>query len=159
DGSTDDTAGAAREAGARVVRHENNRGAASARNTGIEATHQPWIAPLDSDDRWLPHMLSTLWPLRDDFRLVSRASGSVDSACRPKACGGAVEGKPILLTSPAQLVFPENFISASGVVVHRDTFCAAGHYRTNLPFAEDFDLWIRMLQQRPGLCIPTVVTM
>ena len=64
DGSADDTAEAARLAGARVVRHSVNRRLGAARNTGLSNATQPWIALLDSDDEWLPHHLASLWPLR-----------------------------------------------------------------------------------------------
>lgn len=36
-----------------------NRGAAAARNHAIAATHSPYIALLDADDRYHPHMLQT----------------------------------------------------------------------------------------------------
>ena len=39
------------------LRHENNRGAQTARNTGIKAAKGGWIAFLDSDDEWLPQRL------------------------------------------------------------------------------------------------------
>jgi glycosyltransferase involved in cell wall biosynthesis len=159
DGSTDDTAAAAIRAGATVLRHEENRGAAAARNTGAGATEQPWIAPLDSDDRWLPHMLSTLWPLRDGYGFVAGASVSVDGGDRPLAYGGTLAPEPIVLSSPAPLVYPENFIAASGVIIDRDTFWDAGGYRTAHRQAEDLDLWMRMLQTTTGLCVPEVVTL
>jgi glycosyltransferase involved in cell wall biosynthesis len=47
----------------RVLRHKRNLGPGAARNTGVGATDQPWVAVLDSDDEWLPHHLATLWPL------------------------------------------------------------------------------------------------
>ena len=41
----------------RVIRHEVNRGAAAARNTGIRAAKGSLIGFLDSDDFWLPQKL------------------------------------------------------------------------------------------------------
>jgi glycosyltransferase involved in cell wall biosynthesis len=41
----------------RYVRHQSNRGAQAARNSGIIAARGQWIAFLDSDDEWLPESL------------------------------------------------------------------------------------------------------
>lgn len=49
DGSTDDTAATARGHGVTVIRHENNRGLAAARNTGVAAATAPVVAFLDDD--------------------------------------------------------------------------------------------------------------
>jgi glycosyltransferase involved in cell wall biosynthesis len=49
DGSTDDTAYAAREHGVTVIRHETNSGASAARNTGMRAATAPVVAFLDDD--------------------------------------------------------------------------------------------------------------
>ncbi len=55
DASTDGSAeavAALQEPRIRIMRHAHNRGAAAARNTGIEAARGDWIAFLDSDDEW-----------------------------------------------------------------------------------------------------------
>lgn len=61
DASTDGTAeaiAALQEPRIRIMRHAHNRGAAAARNTGIEAAQGDWIALLDSDDEWVPRKLA-----------------------------------------------------------------------------------------------------
>lgn len=63
DGSTDDSAAvaeiyAAQDRRIRVLRHENNRNANVARNTGFRVTTGEWIAMLDSDDEWHPEKLA-----------------------------------------------------------------------------------------------------
>lgn len=40
-----------------VVRRDNRGGPASARQTGLEAGRAPWVALIDSDDRWEPQRL------------------------------------------------------------------------------------------------------
>jgi glycosyltransferase involved in cell wall biosynthesis len=67
DASTDGTVEAVvalQEPRIRIMRHARNRGAAAARNTGIEAAQGDWIAFLDSDDEWdkrkLARQLETL---------------------------------------------------------------------------------------------------
>ena len=49
DGSSDDTARSAKEAGARVIRHRSNRGYGAALKTGIAAAAHPVVAITDAD--------------------------------------------------------------------------------------------------------------
>jgi len=62
DGSKDNTAKIARQAGVRVIRHQRNRGVAAARNTAIRAAKGDFIASLDADlvarRDWLRTMLA-----------------------------------------------------------------------------------------------------
>lgn len=64
DGSRDDTASAARTAGARVLRHRSNRGYGAALKTGITAARNDIVAITDADGTYpaqhLPDMLAAL---------------------------------------------------------------------------------------------------
>ena len=64
DGSSDDTAAKAREAGARVIRHRENRGSGASRKTGIMACRGEWVLMIDADGTYpasaIPEILSPL---------------------------------------------------------------------------------------------------
>jgi glycosyltransferase involved in cell wall biosynthesis len=60
DGSQDGTRAVAEAAGVRVVAQPNS-GLSAARNAGVAAATQPWIAFLDADDRWEPEKLERQW--------------------------------------------------------------------------------------------------
>jgi hypothetical protein len=153
DCSADDTARVAREAGARVIRHETNRGAGAARNTGIAHATHPWIALLDSDDEWLPNHLATLWAHRDGHVLLSGAAlqrtptgeyGYVGTA----AARGRVVRSPLAIAGLS-------FFVASGVVVRKDAVVDAGGFRA-LYGVEDLDLWLRVLERGTAYASPVV---
>ncbi|MCK4529078.1 glycosyltransferase, partial [candidate division WOR-3 bacterium] len=60
DASTDNTGEVVRslkDERIRYIRHEKNKGAAAARNTGIKVARGEYIAFQDSDDEWLPEKL------------------------------------------------------------------------------------------------------
>jgi GT2 family glycosyltransferase len=157
DGSSDHTTAVASRLGARVIGHSSNRGAAAARNTGVEAASQPWIALLDSDDEWLPHHLATVWEHRDGRVLAGGAALRQGRRADDVRYAGAASRAPVELTSPAQIVFPENPLPASGVLVRRDAVLGAGGFDPTLRYAEDFDLWMRVLERGRGVAVPVVV--
>ena len=157
DGSTDGTAEVARQLGVKLIRHDENRGAAAARNTGVRAASQPWVALLDSDDEWLRHHLATLWPHRHGRVLVSGAALTSGGGTEPDRYAGVPGRRPRTISSPADIIWPENFIATSGTLVRTDAVREVGGFDDSLGHAEDLDLWIRLLERRPGLALPVVV--
>jgi glycosyltransferase involved in cell wall biosynthesis len=155
DASTDSTAAVAEEMGARVIRHERNAGEGAARNTGIAAATQPWIALLDSDDEWLPHHLGALWRGRGDHVVVATSA----LRCGDDPAKDRLHGNPgksaIVLESPADIVFPENPVPVSAVMIRRDVAERAGGYQP-LEHCADFDFLHRCLDQGSGAVLPDV---
>ncbi len=64
DGSRDETASMAQQAGARVIRHKENRGSGASRKTGILASRGEWILMIDADNTYpagaIPEILAPL---------------------------------------------------------------------------------------------------
>lgn len=157
DCSTEDVGRVAAEFGAKVIRHEVNRGEAAADNTGAREATQPWLAFLDSDDMWLPHCLDTLWPHRHEHVLVSGKSVAFGTGPSVGQVGLPATKGPYLLDSPAALIFPGNIVASSGVLVRRDAVLEAGGFNTDLRDAVDLDLWLRVLERGTGTVLPSVV--
>lgn len=154
DASDDDTAAVARAAGVRVLHHRVNRGPSAARNTGFAAAQTPWLMQLDSDDEWLPYCLATLWPLRHGHVLVSGAS--IGGQEKPWYNGVPASG-PRVVTAP-ELVFPDNFVASSAVLLDAACVRKAGGYRTDIRYAEDLELWLRMLEHGTAIVTPVPVS-
>jgi glycosyltransferase involved in cell wall biosynthesis len=156
DCSSDDTGALAAAAGARVVRHDVNRGEGGARNTGLrEATHD-WVALLDSDDEWLPTHLRSLWPHREGRVVMgSTALARGDDPAADRLWGRDRETL-LELRSPADVLDGGNALVASSVMLRRDIALEVGGFREAMPRGADLDLWLRMLEHGPGIVSPTV---
>lgn len=154
DASTDDTAEVAEGLGAKVIHHDRNKGPSGARNTGFEAAEHKWVALLDSDDEWMPDHLQTLWCLRENHVLVADSVVYVTGSKR--FWQGAVSRRPTVLDSPGQLLFPENFVSHSSVMMRRDAVLASGGYTEGMSHVQDLDLLVRVLEHGTGVVAPEV---
>lgn len=143
DASTDETCAivqAYADERIRYLRSEQRRGAAAARNLGINAASGEFIAFLDSDDEWLPEKLQlqveAFDGLADDVAVVYSArqqSGAPDPTDREKLSGDILER---LLVG--------NFIGTGQVLVRSECLRTVGGFDELLPSAHDWDLWIRL---------------
>jgi GalNAc5-diNAcBac-PP-undecaprenol beta-1,3-glucosyltransferase len=87
DGSTDGTAAVLANyhaAGVRVITHERNRGAAAAKNTGLDAVRGTFASILDSDDELLPGAIETIV---NAFARLGPDYGMVFGNCADAATG------------------------------------------------------------------------
>jgi glycosyltransferase involved in cell wall biosynthesis len=154
DSSSDGTAEIAGRHGARVLRHERNRGVSAARNTGVANACEPWVAFLDSDDEWLPYHLERLWPLTSGPVLVAASALWI----QPRADArlhGVMGAAPRMLHDPSPLV-ADNFVALSAAMVRKDVFHAVGGFDEDFEYGEDLDLWLRLLERGEGVVSPTV---
>jgi glycosyltransferase involved in cell wall biosynthesis len=124
----------------RLIRHHPRRGLAGARAAGLAVLETELIALCDGDDVWEPGSL--------DLRV--RALGDA-AACFGRALIVGPDGRPTgeEWDVPGALELPELFernpLCVSSVVLRRDSLVAAGGLACDLPRAEDWELWLRLL--------------
>ena len=146
DASADGTADVAEREGARVIRLEQNRGAAAARNEGIRAARGDAIALLDSDDYWEPHHLATVASLLERHPDAAAAGTAVRFVGTKSGVwkGRIPEGPPTVVVREA---FRDWLTPTSSTVVRRDALLSVGGYDESERYSEDFDLWLRLARR------------
>jgi glycosyltransferase involved in cell wall biosynthesis len=158
DGSTDqtpDVVGARAEADPRIravpIEHGGTPG--RGRNAGIAGSRGELVAFLDDDDEWMPGKLERQVSLLD----AEPDAGLVFS--RVERFGDEHGPWPRVLPEKPGLraLLAYNFIACSTVVARRTALERAGPFDESLPFAQDFDLWLRILRRGSIRGIPEVL--
>jgi glycosyltransferase involved in cell wall biosynthesis len=156
DGSTDaPQAIVDRYPGVQIIR-QANQGLAAARNAGLRTTTTELIVFLDADDRLLP---------------IALEAGVAALRSRPE-CAFAFGGHRLIdldgkrlgndVPSPASADYHDllcgNQIGMHATVTYfRDRLLESGGFDVNLPYAEDYDLYLRLAQRYPVTVCPKIV--
>lgn len=133
---------AALDARIRVI-SQRNLGAAAARNAGWRETTSPWLVFLDGDDRLCPHFAtSTL--------CAAQRTGASIVGGHARMFGARSDVWQPQIWDPYYIRY-DNSLPISSLVSRELVERVAG-FNPSLPFAEDWDLWIRI-----GAFCPAVV--
>ncbi len=130
-----------------ILIRQDNRGPAAARNRAIAAASGEWIAPLDSDDTWIPEKTEYQLDLVSRYVGVGFGVSNMTPHGRPEVefplapAGGATDG---VVPDALERLLPGRFISTSGVMFRKATFDRVGGFDERLWFCEDHDLWVRL---------------
>lgn len=157
DGSTDNTKELCtryRDPRVQYFRHETNRGASTARNTGILHAKGKYIAFLDSDDEWKPTKLekqvaalenrSADWVGAYTDYTPSRSHGLTELIDKLVPRPSGLEGGEELLGPLLTRAF--DFGGTSTLLVRRRLFKNIGGFAERLDRQQDLELMIRLLQ-------------
>lgn len=142
--------------GIRLLRHDERRGPAAARNTGIENARGRFIALMDTDDFWLPDKLEMQVRELDynsdvgltycHYVLVNDLLEPLPKQPRPKPLG----------KDPLRRLLWGNVIkSCSVVLVRREALEKCGLFDESILGVDDWDLWLRVARCYQILQDPT----
>ncbi len=106
----------------------------------------------DSDDEWLPGHLSALWSARAGHVMTAGSSFTVGG--RSQRMRGGPDDEPMVVRSPARVIFPENPFITSAVMARRDVPLGVGNFDPKLRLSEDLDTRLRLLERGTGLVLP-----
>jgi glycosyltransferase involved in cell wall biosynthesis len=130
----------------RLLRHERNRGASAARNTGIAAATGDWIALLDSDDEWEPEKLA---------RQLAALRAGPDAPAAASVTGYVIRDyrtgeERVFAPQPndatlAALVWGCPLGVGSTLLARRAVFAEIGAFDADLPRLEDWEWLLRYL--------------
>jgi glycosyltransferase involved in cell wall biosynthesis len=157
DGSTDTTPEVVRQYVPRVTYiRKPNGGVASARNRGIQAANNEWIAFLDHDDIALPTRFEREMNLahRTGCDLIFSDQTVLNTSSGVKASWFAKNGFHKLLAANTVLKNPREMLLRHGcfvpqptVLARRDCLLDVGGYDESMPPADDYDLFLRLARK------------
>lgn len=149
DGSTDRSLeiarGYASEDQRVVVLEPGHGGIAAAMNRGLTAARGAYLAPMDQDDVAMPDRLERLVAFlerRPEVTLVGGGMQLIDADGRMlgerRRATSSESVAEAMLTSCA-VIHPTSMMRTAAVQ-------AVGGYRRAMPFAQDYDLWLRLME-------------
>ncbi len=160
DGSTDGTSAilarlAAADPRVRVLT-QGPRGLVAALNRGLHAASAPLVARMDADDLSAPERLAR------QAAVLAAAPGValLGSAWRVVARDGRERRVMRLPMDDAAIraaMMRANCLAHPTVMLRRDAVLALGGYRPAFLLAEDYDLWLRLLERHQAACLPDVL--
>lgn len=124
---------------------QDNAGPAGARNRGIELSHGPLVAFLDSDDEWRPEKLER------QVAFLGQSANAGFCYCQVRVQrGDQWVVKPSEPQTYDALLRQQNRIAPSALLVRREVLEKSGHFRDGLRVVDDWEFLLRMTAQAWG---------
>jgi glycosyltransferase involved in cell wall biosynthesis len=130
------------------IRHDENKGLAAARNTGLEAVTGDYVAFLDDDDEWKERRLEAQIEALYDLQLMQREKVAViycGIELRFVDTGATIEAMPRNSGNLAESIKVTGLATLSSTCLFRvSALRAVGGYDSDLKSSIDHDIWMAL---------------
>jgi len=130
----------------RYLCNEINLGLAASRNAGIAAASGDYIALLDADDEYHPEKISHQMKEMEPGIAVTCGWLNVELDGCKTVSRLASQGIRVYRNLD-QIIF-RNTLNGAGLLIERSLFLSLGGYDSSLRSCEDFDFWLRLLENK-----------
>ncbi len=138
----------------RYIRHEENKGEAAARNTGIKAARGDYIAYQDSDDEWFPEKLARQIELLEhaspEVGVIYTGFWKTENHRRTYIPFSWVKQKNGDIHKE---LLKGNFIGSPVVLIKKECFSEVGLFDERLRNLVDWEMWLRISKQYHFRCV------
>ena len=162
DGSTDNTANvleiyAQKDSRFRVINKENG-GTGSALNLALNHAKGEWVCWLSSDDVFELNKLAIHreWIYKNpnykfffsNFQQLVGTTGKIINL------NPDFDKKMPLIEFQIIEMLRRNYVAGNSVCIHRESWLNTGYFNEDLRYAQDYDMWVRLMIKYPALFIP-----
>ncbi len=123
----------------RVIRNEKTKKAAASRNIAIKHARGEFVTGLDDDDLWRPTRIE---------RLVEEFEEGYSAVCSYDRM--VMDGKEVVWRKPSMITLDDllYYNQVGNQVLTKKAYLEqVGGYDEDLPSAQDYDLWIRLVKE------------
>ena len=140
----------------KVLRHDTNKGIATALNTGIQAASTDWLCWLSSDDMIDPNKVEC--QLEHTIRANVRCSyHPYRVIMRDQLAGESYLSRWTTMYQQRLQLANMCDINGSTTMIHRDVFNAVGPYDVEYKYGQDWEMWNRIGQHYLWHAVPILL--
>ena len=158
DGSDDASSEVVKQYDSVMLLRQKNMGVSAARNNGVMMASSEWVVVLDSDATWHPHQLERQSAFHQEHPHL-RISYTDEQWVRH----GTSVNLPQKFRKSNENLYERSLeqciIAPSSVMMQKKLFETVGGFDESLEVCEDYDLWLRLLQEQTfGLISEKLIT-
>lgn len=137
----------------RIIRAPERLGFVKSLNEGLRQAKGEWIARMDSDDIAFPNRFE------EEIKFIGQGVGAIGSECITVNGQGKIQGKFIKTPyrwyqTKLYLWLGKTPIVHPTALINKELLLSQGGYDVNFKVVEDFDIWIRLVQESKLINVP-----